>query len=230
MQITTMNMNMPSFPSFHRTEFHKQYSLMMRSPDSYIILARGSAGTGKTYTACRIAAEKLQTGEIRKLVLTRPVVSADEDIGFLPGGINEKMAPWAQPMLDALAETMHGGYPKIEALLNERVIEIAPLGFMRGRTFKKCWVIADEMQNSTVSQMKMIVTRLGDGSKIIITGDPTQSDLPAKITGGLDHFYDMIHMHPINGINCIDFPDSCIVRHPVVREIISMYRDMEQLN
>lgn len=218
---------MDPLPAFQRTELHKRYAMMLRCPSTHIVITRGSAGTGKTYTACKIAAEKIQSGEIRKLVLTRPVVSADEDIGFLPGSLTEKMSPWARPMLDALAETMSGGYSRVDNLINERVIEVASLGFMRGRTFKGCWVIADEMQNSTTSQMKMIVTRLGEGSKIIITGDPTQTDLPAKIVGGLDHIYSMLCVNPVDGIDLIDFPDSCIVRHPVVKDLIAMYKDAE---
>lgn len=157
-----------------KTENQAAYVELMRDDEVDIIIVSGPAGTGKTMLACYAAVEALKLGKVRKIVITRPVVSVDEEIGFLPGGLTSKMDPWTRPAFDALRETYS---PKeIENMIDEGVIEIVPLGFMRGRTFKHAWIVADEMQNSTPMQMLMLATRIGEGSKMIITGDLNQSD------------------------------------------------------
>ena len=150
------------------------YVELMRNDDVDIVIASGPAGTGKTMLACYAAVEALRLGKVHKIVITRPVVSVDEEIGFLPGGLTSKMDPWTRPAFDALKESYT--QKEIDTMIDEGVIEIVPLGFMRGRTFKWSWIVADEMQNSTPMQMLMLATRIGEGSKMIITGDLNQSD------------------------------------------------------
>ena len=168
-----------------KTTNQELYIELMRDENVDIVIAVGPAGTGKTMLACYAAVEALRIGKIHKIVITRPVVSVDEELGYLPGGITSKMDPWTRPVFDALRETYS---PKeIENMMEDGAIEIVPLGFMRGRTFKNAWIIADEMQNSTPTQMLMLATRIGEGSKMVITGDLHQSDLGAK--NGLQDIY-----------------------------------------
>jgi phosphate starvation-inducible PhoH-like protein len=157
---------------------------LMRDDNVDIVIAIGPAGTGKTMLACYAAVEALRLGKVNKIVVTRPVVSVDEEIGFLPGDIESKMDPWTRPIFDILQETYSA--KEIEKMTEEGVIEIVPLGFMRGRTFKNAWIIADEMQNSSPTQMFMLATRIGEGSKMIITGDLNQSDLNPTSNGLLE--------------------------------------------
>jgi len=157
-----------------KTVNQQAYVDLMRNEEVDIVIAAGPAGTGKTLLACYAAVEALKLGNIQKIVITRPVVSVDEEIGFLPGGLTSKMDPWTRPAFDALKESYT--QKEIDTMLDEGVIEIVPLGFMRGRTFKQSWIVADEMQNSTPMQMLMLATRIGEGSKMIITGDLNQSD------------------------------------------------------
>ena len=157
-----------------KTQNQHAYLDLMRDDKVDIIVAIGPAGTGKTMLACYAAVEALRLGKINKIVITRPVVSVDEEIGFLPGGVESKMDPWTRPLFDVLRETYSA--KEIEQMIEEGVLEIVPLGFMRGRTFKNAWIIADEMQNSSPTQMLMLATRIGEGSKMIITGDLNQSD------------------------------------------------------
>ena len=164
-----------------KNDGQKEYMLLLRQKSKKIVVATGPAGTGKTILATENGVRNFLMGVSDKLIFTRPCVSVDEELGFLPGTLEEKMAPWIRPIYDVLYNFIT---PKeVTALLEDKVIEIAPLGYMRGRTFKNCWIVADEMQNSTVSQMKMLMTRLGENSKLVITGDLEQHDRINEING-----------------------------------------------
>ena len=154
------------------------YLLKLNDPNKMIVFAIGPAGTGKTMLAVQWAIDQLKYGSADKIIITRPAVSVDEEHGFLPGDLNEKMAPWTKPIFDVLSENFNAR--EIENFVREGVIETSPLAFMRGRTFKNAVVIADEMQNATPSQMKMLLTRLGTGSKMVVTGDLQQADRPSN--------------------------------------------------
>lgn len=159
-------------------------------------------------------------GTYEKLIFTRPSVSVDEDLGYLPGTLEEKMAPWVRPIYDILYNFMT---PKdVTILLEEKVIEIAPLGYMRGRTFKNCWIVADEMQNSSVSQMKMLLTRLGENSRLIITGDLEQYDRPNELNG-LEDFLNKFKGKRSPSITSFEFERSDIQREDVVKEVLDIY-------
>jgi phosphate starvation-inducible PhoH-like protein len=185
-----------------------------------IIIASGPAGTGKTLFATEFGVRYFLTGFYEKLIFTRPSVSVDEDLGFLPGTLEEKMAPWIRPIYDILYNFIT---PKeVESLLEEKVIEIAPLGYMRGRTFKNCWIVADEMQNSSVSQMKMLLTRLGENSRLVITGDLEQYDRPNELNG-LEDFLNKFRGRRSTSISKFEFDKNDIQREEVVREILDIY-------
>jgi phosphate starvation-inducible PhoH-like protein len=157
-----------------RNKHQENYLFKLNDDTKNIVFAIGPAGTGKTMLAVQMGVRLFQEGKVDKIIVTRPAVSVDEDLGFLPGTLNEKMAPWTRPIFDVLGEY----YPQkdIETMLYEGVIEISPLAYMRGRTFKNAYIIADEMQNATVNQMKMLLTRLGENSKMVVTGDLAQAD------------------------------------------------------
>jgi phosphate starvation-inducible PhoH-like protein len=169
-----------------KTPTQELYVKHLQNDDVKILLGIGPAGTGKTLFACITAIDALKRGDIHKVILTRPVVSVDEEIGFLPGNLNAKMAPWTRPIFDIFLEFF--SQTEIDMMLKNGVIEISPLAFMRGRTFKKSFIIADEMQNSSPNQMMMLTTRIGDNSRMIITGDLNQTDRGAN--NGLRHFMD----------------------------------------
>jgi len=198
------------------------YIEMMRNPKKYIVFAIGPAGTGKSMLATQMAIRQLQASEIKKIVITRPAVSADEDLGFLPGTLNQKMEPWVIPLLDVFKEYYH---PKeIIDLMENGTLEIAPLGMMRGRTFKDTFIVADEIQNCTVGQVKMLLTRLGDNSKMVVTGDLNQADRPHE-NGLLDFVkrFEKSTTHKMVDIAWFDARD--VERHPVVKEILSLYKE-----
>jgi phosphate starvation-inducible PhoH-like protein len=176
-----------------------------------IVVAAGPAGCGKTLFACQVAAQKLASNQITKIIVTRPAVSADEDLGFLPGKLEKKMDPWVRPMFEIF-----------ERERVQRSVEIVPLAYMRGRTFKNSFIIADEMQNSTPNQMKMVMTRIGDDSKMVVTGDLEQSDLHFKTNGLQDLFY-RISEKDLEYIDQILFENEDIQRHPAVSEVLSIY-------
>ena len=205
-----------------KTENQQKYIDLMREDDVDIIIAIGPAGTGKTLLACYAAVEALRLGKIRKIVITRPVVSVDEEIGYLPGSITSKMDPWTRPIFDALRETYS---PKeIDAMMTEGIIEIVPLGFMRGRTFKNAWIIADEMQNSTPTQMLMLATRIGEGSKMVITGDLKQSDLSGP--NGLREIYEKLQSGPASShLKSIVLEASDVQRSRAAKAILSIYSE-----
>jgi phosphate starvation-inducible PhoH-like protein len=203
-----------------RNESQNKFLNYLRNPDYKIIIASGPAGTGKTLFGIEQGVRNYIMGNYEKLIFTRPVVSVDEDLGYLPGTIEDKMAPWIRPIYDILYNFLS---PKeVENLLLEKIIEISPLGFMRGRTFKNCWIVADEMQNSTVSQMKMLLTRIGENSRLVITGDCEQHDRKYEING-LEDFLDKIKGRRSNSISSVEFDKSDIERENVVKEVLEIY-------
>ena len=203
-----------------KTKSQEIYASTLRSKAKKIIIATGPAGTGKTMFATEYGVRHFLLGKCDKLIFTRPSVSVDEDLGYLPGTLEEKMAPWVRPIYDILYQFIH---PKeVSELIEEKVIEIAPLGYMRGRTFKNAWIVADEMQNSTVSQMKMLLTRLGENSRLIITGDLDQCD-NIKEQNGLDDFLDKFRGKRSSSISSFEFEKDDIQREEVVKEVLDIY-------
>ena len=183
------------------------------------VFAIGPAGTGKTYLAVAMAAAALVDKQVRRLVLCRPAVEAGERLGFLPGDLVEKVNPYLRPVYDALYDIL--GYDKTSKLIERQVIEIAPLAFMRGRTLNDAFIILDEAQNTTVSQMKMFLTRMGAGSKIVVSGDTTQIDLPTNSRSGLVDAVE--RLQGLKGIGMVKLSRSDIVRHPLVQKIVNAY-------
>jgi phosphate starvation-inducible PhoH-like protein len=198
------------------------YLLKLNDPNKMIVFAIGPAGTGKTMLAVQWAIDQLKYGSADKIIITRPAVSVDEEHGFLPGDLNEKMAPWTKPIFDVIAENFNAR--EIENFIKEGVIETSPLAYMRGRTFKNAVVVADEMQNATPSQMKMLLTRLGQGSQMVVTGDLQQADRPSN--NGLLEFlglYNNFQGHRY--VDLVKFDVQDVERHEAVKEILSIYGD-----
>ncbi len=189
-----------------------------------MVFAIGPAGTGKTYTSVALAAKALRDKTVKRIVLTRPAVEAGESLGFLPGDLKEKLDPYLQPLYDALRDMIP--HEKLEGFIEKKVIEVAPLAFMRGRTLDDAFVILDEAQNTTHSQMKMFLTRMGMNAKFIITGDPSQVDLPPKQQSGLKEA--MRILKDVKEIGFVHLTEEDVVRHPVVRKIILAYNDEEK--
>lgn len=200
-------------PNQHRmTESVKSHDLLF---------AIGPAGTGKTYTAVALAVRALKNKEVRRIILTRPAVEAGENLGFLPGDMREKLDPYLQPLYDALRDMIHP--QKLLTYLEDGTIEVAPLAFMRGRTLDNAFVILDEAQNATPSQLKMFLTRMGKAAKFIVTGDITQIDLPKNQNSGLVHATKILK--DINGVDFVFLNADDIVRHRLVKQIIEAYSD-----
>jgi len=195
----------------------KAYIDAIRNYD--VVFGIGPAGTGKTYLAMAMAVAELMKNSIARIVLTRPAVEAGEKLGFLPGDLAEKVNPYLRPLYDALNDMVD--FDRARRLVERGTIEVAPLAFMRGRTLNDCFVILDEAQNTTTEQMKMFLTRLGYGSKAVITGDITQVDLPAGKASGLREAQNILR--GIDGIRMVTFTERDVVRHPLVQEIISAY-------
>jgi phosphate starvation-inducible PhoH-like protein len=189
-----------------------------------LVIAEGPAGTGKTYTSIALAVRALKEREVKKIILTRPAVEAGERLGFLPGDMKEKLDPYLQPLYDALHDMLP--FKKLETWIEDGTVQIAPLAFMRGRTLENAFVILDEAQNATVSQLKMFLTRMGVNSKFIMTGDSTQIDLPRKNESGLVQA--MRILTNIEGISIIKFDERDIVRHRLVKSIVRAYESDEQ--
>ena len=200
-----------------KTLAQKAYLDAMRSSD--VVFGIGPAGTGKTYLAMAMAVALLKKKEISRIVLVRPAVEAGEKLGFLPGDIAEKVNPYLRPLYDALYDLMD--FDRGQALIDHGVIEVAPLAFMRGRTLNDAFVILDEAQNTTKEQMKMFLTRLGFGSRAVITGDVTQIDLPNDRISGLVQARDVLKN--VDGVNFVRFTDVDVVRHPIVQAIVRAY-------
>ena len=184
-----------------------------------LVFGIGPAGTGKTYLAVAAAVNELITGKIEKVVVTRPAVEAGEKLGFLPGDLSQKVDPYLRPLYDALFQTL--GFKETYKLIENNVIEIAPLAFMRGRTLNKSFIILDEGQNTTPEQMKMFLTRFGYGSKVIVTGDLTQIDLPKDITSGLIHALDILR--ELEDVGLVRFSSKDVARHSLVQKIVEAY-------
>lgn len=188
-----------------------------------LIIAEGPAGTGKTYTSIALAVRALKEREVKKIILTRPAVEAGERLGFLPGDMKEKLDPYLQPLYDALHDMLPA--KKLESWIDDGTVQIAPLAFMRGRTLENAFVILDEAQNATISQLKMFLTRMGVSSKFIMTGDTTQIDLPRKGESGLLQAIRILG--GIEGISIIKFDERDIIRHKLVKRIVRAYEDEE---
>ena len=201
----------------------ENYLLKLNNIKKMIIFAIGPAGTGKTMLGVQWAVDQLKLGKVDKIIVTRPAVSVDEEHGFLPGDLNEKMAPWTRPIFDVLSENYSA--KDIENFVKEGIIETSPLAYMRGRTFKNAIIIADEMQNATPSQMKMLLTRLGENSKMVVTGDLQQADRPTN--NGLLEFlglYDNFTNHQY--VDICHFTVEDIERHVAVKEILAIYGEV----
>ena len=200
-----------------------QYKLIEASVDNDMVFAIGPAGTGKTYTAVALAVRALKNREVRRIILTRPAVEAGENLGFLPGDLKEKLDPYLAPLYDALRDMIPK--EKLEFYLENKTIEIAPLAFMRGRTLDDAFVILDESQNTTTSQMKMFLTRMGESARFIITGDTSQIDLPKHQKSGLKEAVG--YLKNVKGIGFIYLDGSDVIRHPLVRQIIEAYEQKD---
>ena len=204
-----------------RSPNQKTYLQKLQNEETSIVFAIGPAGTGKTMLAVMHGIKLYQEGVVDKIVVTRPAVSVDEDLGFLPGDLNEKMAPWTRPIFDVMGE--YYKQSDIAEMLKEGVIEISPLAYMRGRTFKNAYIVADEMQNATVNQMKMLLTRLGEGSKMVVTGDLAQADRVND--NGLINFCNLLKDKQMKHIDIVQFDHKDIERHEAVKEVLSIYGD-----
>ena len=192
----------------------------LTDPDNNIVFTTGPAGTGKTLISTLYAIREFRAGRVDKIIITRPAVSVDEQHGFLPGTLVEKMAPWTRPIFDVFEE--YYSPEQIEYMVSDNKVEIAPLAYMRGRTFKDAFIIADEMQNATDSQMKMLLTRIGDNSKIVVTGDLDQHDRGYE-SNGLKCFIERMKSHTSDRIKLVEFNRSDVERHPVVSEVLGIY-------
>ena len=202
----------------------EKYLELLKNPRKFIVFAIGPAGTGKTMLGVQMAIKLYKEGVINKIIITRPAVSVDEDHGFLPGTLNQKMEPWTRPIMDVFEEYYH---PKeIAEMLDDGIIEISPLAYMRGRTFKNAFIVADEMQNATPSQMKMLLTRLGENSRMVVTGDLNQADRPTE--NGLLQFCELYGQGgDYRMIAMARFETRDVERHPVVKEILNIYKETD---
>jgi len=204
------------------TEGQKRYVEAIGKND--VVFAIGPAGTGKTYLAVAMAVSSLQKGEVARIILTRPTVEAGEKLGFLPGGLEEKVEPYLRPLYDALYEMLLA--ERFHSFMEQGIIEVAPLAYMRGRTLNEAFIILDEAQNTTHEQMKMFLTRLGFGSKAVITGDITQIDLPPHKTSGLVEAQSLFK--GVEGIQIVYLTRKDVVRHRLVQEIVKAYESYEK--
>ncbi len=204
-----------------RPRSETQIKMMKEFERNDLLFATGPAGTGKTFLAVALAVKALKSGAARRIILCRPAVEAGEKIGFLPGDMKEKLDPYMQALYDALNEMIP--QRRLEDMIEERIVQIAPLAFMRGRTLGDAVVILDEAQNATVAQLKMFLTRMGDNSKFIVTGDETQIDLPRRSDSGLVHALHILN--GIKGISFVSFGKEDVVRHKLVKKIIDAYEN-----
>ncbi|MDR1671176.1 MAG: PhoH family protein [Alistipes sp.] len=206
-----------------RAKTPNQQKLVTRAADHDLLFAIGPAGSGKTYTAIALAVRALKEKQVRRIILTRPAVEAGEKLGFLPGDVKEKLDPYLQPLYDALGDMVPGA--QLAKYIEEGTVQIAPLAFMRGRTLDGAFVILDEAQNTTLSQIKMFLTRMGPSAKFIVTGDLTQIDLPRASDSGLARALDMLSS--VKGIATVRFDDGDIIRHRLVKDIVKAFKNGE---
>lgn len=204
-----------------RNKNQEQYVLKLLEPTKDIVFGIGPAGTGKTLLAVQVAVKLFKEGKVDKIIVTRPAVSVDEDLGHLPGTLEQKMAPWTRPIFDVLREYFNAR--EIEGMIEEGIIEIAPLAYMRGRTFKHSFILADEMQNATPNQMKMLLTRLGEGSQMAVTGDLNQADRLKD--NGLIDFTKLLKTTNQSCLDIVHFEQGDIERHAAVKAVLQVYGD-----
>lgn len=206
-----------------RTKNQERLVLALQDADQHIVITVGPAGTGKTYLAMQAAVKALKEGDCKRIILTRPAVGVEgEQHGFLPGNLVAKMEPWTRPLLDVMREYYRP--QEIISMIEDQVVEIAPLAFMRGRTFKNAWVIADEMQNATPAQCKMLMTRIGSHSKIIITGDVEQADRNYGGNGLID-LYERLQKGGVEGIAVCALDQRDVQRHKIIGPVLNLYAD-----
>lgn len=228
-------MNIRSFSSKHlpklynaKTEGQKKYKYSLYNPSIDLIICNGPAGSGKTSIACDYSIHQLKNKNFNKIIITRPTISIQENLGYLPGTINEKMYPWTLPIFDIF----HEYYTKneVEIMIKEGMVEISPLGFIQGRTFKNAIIVADEMQNSTNEQMYLLLTRLGNGSKMIVNGDLNQNKQHNGLFGLMEkmkkkyNYEDNVDIMNEDGIDFIELKDKDIIRHKIVEKVIQLYK------
>jgi len=204
-----------------RNRNQETYVLSLLNQEKDIVFGIGPAGTGKTLLAVQVAVKLFKEGAIDKIIVTRPAVSVDEDLGFLPGTLEDKMAPWTRPIFDVLRDYFNA--KEIEGMIAEGIIEIAPLAYMRGRTFKRSFILADEMQNATQNQMKMLLTRLGEHSMMAVTGDLAQADRLKD--NGLINFTNLLESRGSDSLDVVQFEQGDIERHKAVAEVLRVYGD-----
>ena len=203
-----------------------QFKLVEAVNKNDMVFAIGPAGTGKTYTGVALAVRALKAKQVKRIILTRPAVEAGENLGFLPGDLKEKLDPYMQPLYDALRDMIP--HERLHKYIEEGIIQIAPLAFMRGRTLDNAFVILDEAQNTTHAQMKMFLTRMGPNAKFVVTGDPGQIDLPRRVISGLKEA--LLILKQTDGIEIIYLDDKDVIRHQLVKKVIAAYKNIEHQN
>lgn len=197
-----------------------QYIQFLQDDMMSIVIASGSAGSGKTALATHVGVHKLKNNHVKRLIITRPAICVDEEHGFLPGTLEQKMEPWLRPVFDVLHK--HYQHEQVKQLIANKTIELCPLAFMRGRTFEKSWIICDEAQNCTPNQMLMVMTRMGIDSKLVVTGDPTQFDRGFE-TNGLSDVLERMKGNPVEGVAVLHFTGEDVVRHHIIPKILDLY-------
>lgn len=212
--------SLAAIPKVPRTSGQRRYISSLRSAKP-ITLVTGPAGTGKTLFACQEAVSRFHQSDIDRIVITRPTVTVDESLGFLPGGVDEKMEPWMEPIYAILCD--HFTHAQMQRMKERRVLEILPLGYARGRTFERCMVLADEFQNATVNQTRSLLTRMGPGSRMVVMGDVEQIDLESGESGLVDLIKRLEGRPALEYVECVAMGSEDVQRHPAVAEILGLY-------